>query len=160
VQVPVATPVTNPEVALTVAIAVELLDHAFVPVVALDNKVVLFTQTVVVPVISDITGNGFTVITLVTAKAHEFESVKVKVIVDVPGATPVTTPELETVATAGVEEVHAPPAVPALSVNVIEPVTQTLLAPVNVPAGLVPKFNNLTVELALPPELVQYTIHL
>ena len=67
VVVPAATPVTVPEVELIVATAGVLLDQAFVPVVALDNKVVPLTQTVVVPVILDITGNGLTVIAFVTA---------------------------------------------------------------------------------------------
>ena len=77
VVVPAATPVTVPEVELIVATAGALLDQAFVPVVALDNTVVPLTQTVVVPVILDITGNGLTVITFVTACAQEFASVNV-----------------------------------------------------------------------------------
>jgi hypothetical protein len=51
VHVPAATPVTKPVLEFTVAIAVLLEVHTFVPAVAFDNKVVLFTQTVVVPVL-------------------------------------------------------------------------------------------------------------
>ena len=77
VQVPAATPVTNPVLELTVAIAVLLDVQTFVPAVAFANKVVLFTQTVVVPVLLCTTGNGLTVMSFVTAKVHELESVSV-----------------------------------------------------------------------------------
>ena len=77
VHVPAAIPVTKPVLALTVAIAVLLEVQTFVPAVPLANKVVLFTHTDVVPVLLCTTGNGLTVMSFVTAKVHELESVSV-----------------------------------------------------------------------------------
>ena len=58
--VPAAIPDTNP-VVVTVATAVLLLAHT-PPAVVLANCVVLFTHTLLVPVIGLTAGNGFTVI--------------------------------------------------------------------------------------------------
>jgi hypothetical protein len=62
--VPAATPVTKP-LAFTVANPVLTLVHTPLAV-ASDNCVVLATQTLVVPVIAAITGNGFTVTVVAT----------------------------------------------------------------------------------------------
>lgn len=111
VAVPAVTPVTTPP-ALTVAMAVLLLLHGQ-PGVASFSVVVAPWHINVVPVIA--TGSG---VTVTTAYALQPAGV-VYVIVDVPVATPVTTPEARpTVATDTVLLLHVPPAVASVSVVV------------------------------------------
>jgi len=85
--VPPATPVTTPVVDPMVAMPVRLLIHV-PPDVGSFNVVVLPTHNVVVPPIA--AGTGFTVIVFVAWQPVE---VMMSVIVAVPAATPVTTPE-------------------------------------------------------------------
>jgi hypothetical protein len=133
---PAATPVTTPA-ASTVATAP--LEDAQVPPAILPEKVVVApTQTVLVP---ETVGTGLTV-----TEAVPEQPLTVCVMVAEPAATPVTTPEEETVATAASEVDHVPPAseldkfvvAPAHTVVVPEMVglalTVTVLVPEQPPA--------------------------
>src|ERR1035437_9147041 len=88
-----------------------------------DAVMVVLPQKVPAPLNVTIAGNGLTVTTLVAV--HPVPTVYA--IVDVPAATPVTTPVPETVAFAVLLLLHTPPAVASLKV-VVEPL-QTLVAP-------------------------------
>jgi hypothetical protein len=111
------------------------------------KAVVAPTQTVKVPVI---VGLAFTVTVAVTAQPVLF----VYVIILVPAATPVTTPALFTVATAGVPDTQGFVAagVPDPVSGVVEP-TQTVSVPVIVGAAF-----TVTVAVALQPLLLVYVI--
>jgi hypothetical protein len=114
VAVPAATPVTTPAF---VMVATEGLLLTHVPPVVGDNVIVLSTQTAAGP---ESTGNARTV----TAEVVFVQPVEANVNVKVgdPGATPVTTPSLVTVANALLLLVHVPPVV---GDNVIVLPTQT-----------------------------------
>lgn len=117
---PADTPVTTPVPELIVALEVNMLDHTPLPGVA-PKAVVLPTHTDAVPVIAP--GANDTVTTLVVKQpvANWY------VIVLVPASTPVTTPAILTVATAGVLLLQTPPPV-ELEKVVVEP-TQTVGVP-------------------------------
>ena len=72
--------------------------------------------------------------------------------VDVPALTPVTTPVLVIVATAGVLEVHTPPGVPSVNVVVVPP--QRVVVPDMLPALGVPPTVTVAVAAAVPQLLV------
>lgn len=123
--VPAATPDTTPVVP-TVATEPLLLLQA-PPETELLNVIVLPTQTEVGPVIVPGSVDGLTVtFTVALVLPHPF--VTVYEIVVVPVATPLTTPELLTVATDGVTLVHAPPDVLLARVTVAP--WQTVVLPV------------------------------
>jgi hypothetical protein len=127
VAVPAETPVTIPEL-FTVATAGLLLDH--VPPVEGDNVVVELMQIAFAP---DILAAKFpfTVTAAVGNEAQPSDFVKVNVAV--PAETPITTPELFTVATAGLLLDHVPAAV---GDNEVVPPIQTELDPVILTTGL------------------------
>ena len=135
-EVPGATPVTRPEPATMVAVAVLLLLH--VPPVAPSFRfVVRPTQTTAVPDIAG--GNGLTVTTVVAAQPVDkiYEMVAVP-----PVPTPVTDPvAVPTVATPVFPLLHVPPVVPSIKV-VAEP-EQTFVVPA------ISDGNELTVTLAV-----------
>jgi hypothetical protein len=114
------------------------------PAVVLAKVVEEPTQTVVAPEMAG--GKGFTVTTLVAAiLPHPL--VTVYDIVDVPAATPVTTPPLPIVAIPVVTELHTPP--PAALLNVVVEPRHTLAVPAMLPAlGI--EFT-VTIAVALPP---------
>lgn len=128
---PAATPVTTP-VLLTVATAGVAETHGFTAAGVPEpvSVVVAPTQTVSVPVM---VGFALTVTVAVCVQPTLF----VYVITLVPAATPVTTPALLTVATAGLAEIHGLTAagVPE-PVNVVVAPTQTVNVPVMVGAAL------------------------
>jgi len=107
VAVPTDTPVTMP-VEPTVAMAVEPLVHVPPPVTSL-RVVVAPAHNVPVPVMGE--GAGFTVTALVTKAEQPAPFVTVYVMVAEPTATPVTTPEVLTVAMEVLPLVHVPPGV-------------------------------------------------
>jgi hypothetical protein len=92
-------------------------------------------QIAVVPEIVPAEGTAVTVtVAVVDTFAQPPVPVTVYVITVVPADTPATAPvEALMVATAGVEEVHAPPASP-LEVSVVEPLAQMAVVPEMVPA--------------------------
>src|ERR1043165_9782443 len=110
VDVPVATPVTMPVEEPTVATAV-FAELQTPPGATLLNVVALPGQTVAVPVIAPALGMGLTVALLVALHPEE----AVYEIRTVPTATPVTMPEVPTVATSVLLLVHVPPG--ARSIN-------------------------------------------
>jgi hypothetical protein len=117
--VPAAIPDTTPVLELTVATPVVLLPH--VPLLALDNDVVVVAQTLLVPLM--VSGVAFTVSTLVTEQPEI-----VYVFATMPAATPVTIPvEAPIVATSVLLLLHVPP--PVLVSVVLKP-EQTEDAPV------------------------------
>lgn len=122
VAIPADTPVTIPAL-VTVATAGLLLTQ--VPPVVGDKVVVMPTQIVLTPVIFT-TGKALTETADVGMETHPV-TVLVKVNVAVPAETPVTTPALVTVATAGSLLTQVPPVVGDR--EVVKP-TQMLLAPV------------------------------
>ena len=141
--VPAATPVTTPAL-VTVAIAglpeTQGLTAAGVPDPV--NVVVAPTQTVNVPVI---VGPAVTVTVAVCVQPL----LLVYVMTVVPGATPVTTPALSTVATAGVAETQGFTAAGVPDpVKVVVPPTHTFNVPVMVGLGL-----TVTVAVCLHPLL-------
>ena len=77
------------------------------PVVVLNKLVVRPTQTDVIPVIGFTVGNGLTITAVVVALQPVVLLVKVKV--TLPEATPVTSPELVTVAFDVLLLIHVPP---------------------------------------------------
>ena len=130
VTLPADTPVTTP-LLFTVAIAVLLLLQV-PPDVTSANVMVELTQTLDEPVIAATTGNAFTVIDFVALAVPQL--VTVYFMVADPAATPVTTPVPElTVATAVLLLLQVPPLLPLLVNVVVEP-TQTVVAPLIVPA--------------------------
>ncbi len=148
---PAATPVTTPAF-VTVATAVLLLSQ--VPPVVGDKVVVAPTHTEVDPVILTV---GLTIVVMadVGSETHPVV-VFVNVNVAVPGATPVTTPALVTVAKAVLLLTHVPPVV---GERVVVDPTQTAEAPVILTVGL-----GLTVTVILkvpvhPLESVTVTIY-
>lgn len=128
VEVPAETAVTTPAF-VTVATAGSLLTQ--VPPEVGESMVVAPTQMLLAPVMLT-TGEPFTVTAEVTADWHPVvELVKIKVAL--PAETPVTTPALVTVATAGLLLIQVPPVV---GDNVVVPPIQTLLGPVMLTAGV------------------------
>ena len=151
VAVPAATPITTPEVALTVAMLVELLDQE--PPLTVDVKddvplTQMFWVPLRVPAVVAVT------VTVLVAVASEQPPVPVTVyvMVAVPAVIPVTRPEVAlTVATAGVLLDQAPPEM--LEVKVDVPLTQMLWFPLSVPAvgAAVTVTVRVAVALAQPP---------
>jgi hypothetical protein len=129
VTVPAEIPVTTPALVI-VAMAGLLLDH--IPPVTGETEEVPPTQILLPPVMLT-TGKALTVTGGVGA---EIQPLKVLVNVNVaePADTPVTTPPLVTVATAGLLLVQVPPMV---GDNVVVAPTQIVLVPVMLPAGVV-----------------------
>ena len=123
---PPLTPVTRP-VLLTVATAGLLLVH--VPPLEGLNVVVAPAQMVEFPVIETV-GLGFTVMAFVGFDTQPLDFVNIKVVA--PALTPVTRPELFTVAMAGLLLLQVPP-VDGLSVVVVP--IHMLLGPVIATAG-------------------------
>lgn len=122
VSIPTAIPVTPPE-AVTVPRA-ELLLLQVPPAAVSDNVIEAATQTVPGPVITPAFGSGFTVNGVVTRQPVG----KVYVIVAVPTAMPVTTPEDVPIAAVPVALLlHVPP--PEASVSVVVKVRQTCVVP-------------------------------
>ncbi len=111
-EVPALLPLTTPEVDMTVAAVPETLQLP--PNGVLLNVVVDPTHTFNAPVITD--GTGLTV----TVAVFEHPAPSEYVITVVPGAEPVTIPEVPIPATDGVALLHAPPLIALLS-GVVEP---------------------------------------
>lgn len=123
VTVPAETPVTTPEVGLTVAIAVLLLLHV-PPTVESKRVIVPPTHTLEEPIITDMVPEPVTVMVLVVKQPV----VSIYVIVHVPAETPVTKPDVGLIVAIDVLELlHVPPVV--ASVSVIVPATATVLTP-------------------------------
>ena len=129
VTVPALSAVTTPAL-VTVAMAGLLLLH--IPPVTGDTLDVPPTQILLPPVMLT-TGNAFTVTGAVGAETQPLR-VLVKVNVATPAETPVTTPPLVTVATAGLLLDQVPPMV---GDRVVVAPTQIVLVPVILPAGVV-----------------------
>ena len=131
VAVPAACPVTTPEL-FTVAVAVFELDQ--VPPETDDEKVVVDpSQTFWFPLNVPVFGGAVTVtVRVAVASAHPPVPATVYVIVVVPAACPVTTPELFTVAVVVFELDQVPPETDDKNV-VVDP-SQTFWFPLNVPA--------------------------
>jgi hypothetical protein len=108
------------------------------PGVASARLVVARLQIASVPVIA--AGCVFTV--TVATETHEPIAYD---ITEVPAVTPVTTPAADTVATAGVVDVHVPPATPSES-DVVEP-AHTVSVPVIAPGA------ELTVRVAVEAQV-------
>ena len=154
--VPTATPVTRP-VVLTVATVVVVETQGVVEAAVPEpvNWVVDPTQTVSVPVI---VGMGFTVTAVLVLFLHPLAlAAVVYTIVAVPAATPVTTPDILTVARVGVKLLQVPPVV--VSVKAVVLPTQTLLVP-PIAAGAVGRAYTVTVEAVLHPPLLVNVITL
>jgi hypothetical protein len=132
VAVPAATPVTTPEVALTVAMLAELLDQE--PPLTVEVRVdvpltQMFWVPLRVPAMVEVT------VTVRVSVAFEQPPVPltVYVMVAVPAVIPVTRPEVAlTVATAGVLLDQAPPEMVEVKLDV--PFTQMPCVPLSVPA--------------------------
>ena len=129
VDVPDATPFTRP-LLFTVATAVLVLLH-MPPVAPSLNNVVEPPHTVAVPLIVPAADVPLTVTTCVAATVPQV-LVTVYDMVDVPDATPLTSPLLFTVAAEVLVLLHAPPVAPSLN-DVVEP-THTVAVPLIVPA--------------------------
>jgi hypothetical protein len=127
---PDATPVTKPP-ELTEAIAALLVVHE-PPAIASESSDELPGQTIVVPVITPGSGN-VEMVTNVVAAATPQVVVTVYEIIDVPFATPVTTPDVLIVATDVVTLLHTPPVTRSVSV-VVEP-GHVVVVPEIVPAS-------------------------
>ena len=125
---PAETPVTTPAL-VTVAMAGLLLAH--VPPVVGESVVVEPVQILVAPVILAV-GSALTVTGDVGAETQPVV-VLVKEKVTLPAETPVTTPALVTVATAGLLLDHVPPVV---GVRVVVEPTQILLPPEILTTGI------------------------
>ena len=154
--VPAATPVTRP-VVLTVATVVvaETQGEVAAAVPEPVNWVVDPTQTVSVPVI---VGKAFTVTAVLALFLHPLAlAAVVYTIVAVPAATPVTNPDVLTIARVGVELLQVPPVV--VSVKAVVLPTQTLLVP-PIAAGAVGRAYTVTVEGVLHPPLLVKVITL
>ena len=127
VAIPAATPVTTPAF---VTVATDALLLIQVPPLDGESPVVAPTQILFGPLMLTV-GNALTVMAPVGEETQPvFKSVNVKVAV--PAETPVTTPVLVTVATAGSLLTHVPPVV---GDNVVVNPTQTLPGPVILTAG-------------------------
>ena len=112
IDVPCATPVTTPLVVIVATlVATEVHGEVAFGVAEPVNVVVFPTQTDNVPVM---VGNAFTVTVTVLVQPFVF----LYVIIDVPCATPVTTPLIVIVATPVVAEVHG-----VVAFGVAEPVS-------------------------------------
>jgi hypothetical protein len=99
------------------------------PAVALDNVTDPPIQTLVGPVIGATAGSALTVMNMLADALQPAAFVTVYNIIDVPAATPVTTPDEEpTVATVRSLLLHTPPEVALL--NVVVAATHTVEAPV------------------------------
>ena len=122
-------PVTIP-VAPTLATAVLLLVHA-PPVDVVLNVIVAPAQTVVSPEIIPANGSGLTVTTCVAAAVPQLLVTEYDMVV-VLAATPLTIPDVPTIAIASLALVHEPPAM-VLPNEVVLP-TQTDAIPVIEPA--------------------------
>jgi hypothetical protein len=122
VAVPADIPVTKPAL-VTVAMAGALLTH--VPPLVGDKVVVEPTQIVLIPVILT-TGNAVTETAPVGKEVQFGDVLLVNVNVAVPADTPVTTPALSTVATAGALLAQVPPDV---GDSVVVKPTQMLFVP-------------------------------
>lgn len=108
--VPPVTPVTRPEELPTVALVALLLVHVPPVVPVLLRVVVVPWHNANVPLMAD--GSAFTVAVAVRTQPAEL----VRVMVAVPAATPVITPDvLPIVAIPASLLLHAPPDVPALA---------------------------------------------
>ena len=131
VDVPFAMPVTKP-VPLTLATpgVTELHTPPAEPVRSV-NAVVSVGQMVSPPVMLPAFGEGFTVTIAVAATVPQL-LVTVYDIVDVPAATPVTSPVPPTVAIPGLTLLQIPP--PAASVKFVVVVGHTIKPPVIAPA--------------------------
>lgn len=126
--VPAVTPVTTPALVTDATVGALLVQ---VPPVVGDKVVVVPTQIVFAPVIFT-TGRALMVTTEVGKETQPvLELVYIKVAV--PAKTPVTTPELVTVATAGLLLAHVPP---EFGDKEVVPATQMLLAPVILTTGM------------------------
>lgn len=156
VAVPADTPVTTPAL-VTIATAGLLLTQ--VPPVVGDKVVVLPTQMLLAPVILTV-GAAFTVMAEVGADTQPVV-VLVKVKVAEPAETPVTTPALVTVATAGLLLTQVPPvvgdkALVAPMQMLLEPVILTtgiaLMVTVPVGADTQPVAVWVKVKVAVPAE--------
>jgi hypothetical protein len=109
---PANTPVTTPPVEIVATDSVPLLHVP--PDVAFASVVVPFSQIVVEPVIDVVTDNGLTVSDLLAVTVPPQPLVIVYIMLQVPVALAVTTPEVAfTVAMAVLSLLHAP--VPPLS---------------------------------------------
>ena len=127
---PAATPVTTPN-GDTVAIAfAELLQTP--PEAVSDNEITAPAQTLSTPAIDPASGCGLTTTLTVAVADPQLNDVTVYDMVALPAIKPVTMPVPLTVAMPGAELTQAPPA--AVSDNVMAAPTQTLSAPVIVPA--------------------------
>ena len=117
------TPVTTPVPATTVA----MVPSALVQVPPLDASVKVIVELIhTLPGTLIVAGNGLTVTTAVVVQLVD---VAVKVMMEVPGVTPVTKPDpVITVATAGVPLLQVPPPASPLS-EVVKP-WHTLNVPV------------------------------
>jgi hypothetical protein len=145
---PAATPVTTPEVE-TVATEVLLEDQA-PPVVASLRETVDPAQTVVVPVMAATVGSELTVTVVLELEAQPAPFVTLYVIVVVPAATPVITPEASMVAAAVLLEDQVPPVVASFNV-VVEPIHTELLPVMAATVSSVFTVTD-TVELEVQPE--------
>jgi hypothetical protein len=131
VAVPPATPLTKPD-ELTIATAV-LLEVQAPPLTVELSCVEVLEQAVVVPEIVPAEGTAEIVTVLVAvASEHPPVPVTVYVIVAVPAATPVTTPDELTVAIAVFDDVHVPPE--TVEVNVVLEPAQIVCVPDRGPA--------------------------
>jgi hypothetical protein len=127
--VPALVPVTTP-VLPTLAIAVLLLVHV-PPAEVLFSVIVEPAHTVVSPEIIPANGSGLTVTTC-KAVAEAQLLVTVYEIVDVPAATPLTIPDVPTVAIPSLALAHEPPGIVLL--NDVTLSSQTAAVPVIKPA--------------------------
>lgn len=148
--VPAETPVTTPAL-VTVATAGLLLVQ--VPPVVGDKVVVDATQILEAPVMLT-TGIPFTVTAGVDADKQPVVAL-VKVKTAVPAETPVTTPALVTVATAGSLLDHVPPDVG--ETPVMSP-TQISLDPVRLTEGGVTMVTDTVAEEVQPSALLTVTV--
>ena len=121
---------TTPVDELTVATEVEVLVQT-PPEVTSVSVVVAPTQTAGVPVIAATEGAPPTVIVFVATTVPQLPEIEYE-ITTVPAETPVTTPELATVAIDGEALDQLPPEIE--SASVIDAPTQTVDGPVIVPA--------------------------
>jgi hypothetical protein len=152
VVLPAPTGVTTPVDAFMVATASSLLLHV-PPAEVLLNVVVPFEQIACVPLNVPATGAAVTVTVLVAVSLLQPPlPATMYLIVVVPAATPVTSPEPSTVATDVFKLDQLPPASPSL-VNVVVLPTQMLCSPLNSPASTAAVTVTVLVAVALshPP---------
>jgi predicted RNA methylase len=152
VAVPAATPVISPEAALIVATVVS--DELQVPPADVEEKVVVSPTQIFCPPLSvPAIGAAVTVIALVAVSLGQPPVPRtVYVIVAVPAATPVISPEAALiVATVVFDELQVPPA--AVDEKVVVNPTQIFCPPLRAPAagGSVTITVLVVVALAQPP---------